>query len=86
MPRVCVTNACSHDLSDHVEDIVALPNFSMIVAHPRHKSTEGPVVPVALVSASVCVEPTSYHATLVSPKSTEWQKAMQLEYDSLTSN
>jgi hypothetical protein len=41
---------------------------------------------VALVSASVCVEPTSYQAALVSPQSAEWQKAMQLEFDSLTSN
>jgi hypothetical protein len=65
---------------------VALLNFSMMVAHPRHNSTKGPVAPVALVSASLCVEPASYQATLVNLHSTEWQKAMQLEFDSLTSN
>jgi glutathionyl-hydroquinone reductase len=41
---------------------------------------------VALVSASVCVEPASYKDALVSQESAEWQHAMQLEFDSLTSN
>jgi hypothetical protein len=63
MPRVCVTDACSSD-------------FSMMVAHPRHTSTEGPVVDVALVSSSVCVELASYHAALISPQFSEWLKAM----------
>jgi hypothetical protein len=45
-----------------MEDIMALIDFVIMVAHPRHKSTEGPVVDVALVSASFCVEPASYKA------------------------
>jgi hypothetical protein len=73
-------------MSDHVEDILPLHDFSMMVAHPRHMSTEGPAGDVALVSASVCVEPASYKAALASPQSAEWQHAMQLEFDSLTSN
>jgi hypothetical protein len=86
VPRVCVTDACSTNLSDHIEDILPLPDFSLMVAHPRHTSTEGHVSDVGLVSASVCVEPTSYQAALVSPESSEWKQAMQLEFDSLTSN
>jgi hypothetical protein len=86
VPRMCVTNACSSDISENVEDFVALRDFSIMVAHPRHKSTEGPVVPVAFVSASVCVEPTPYQAALVSPVSADWQKAMLLELDSMTTN
>jgi hypothetical protein len=38
------------------------------------------------MSASVCVEPTSYKDALVIPQSAEWKTAMQLEFDSLTSN
>jgi hypothetical protein len=86
VPRVCVTDSCEYDLSDHVDDILHVPNLSMTAAQPRHTPTEGPVGDVALVSTSVCVEPTSYHAALVSPQSAEWQKAMQPEFDSLTSN
>jgi hypothetical protein len=86
VPRVCLTDSCEADMSDHMDDILPLPDLSMMVAHPRHKCSEGPVDDVALVSASVCVEPTSYKAALVSPQSAEWQKAMQLEFDSLTSN
>jgi hypothetical protein len=67
LPRVCVTNACSPDLCDHLEEFMGLLDFSIMNAHPRHKSTDGPVAHVALVSASVCVEPVSYKATLVSP-------------------
>jgi hypothetical protein len=69
-----------------MEDILPLPDLSMMVAHPRHRCFEGPVGDVALVLASVCVEPTSYKAALVSPQSAEWKTAMQLEFDSLTSN
>jgi hypothetical protein len=69
VPRVCVTNACSPDLSDHVEDIVAIHDFSMMVTRPWHKSTEGPVVDVALVSASAYVEPASYREALGSMQS-----------------
>jgi hypothetical protein len=67
VPRVYVTNACSTDLTDHVEEIVVIPDLSIMVAHPRHKSTEGPVSDVALVSANVCVEPASYKEALISP-------------------
>jgi hypothetical protein len=38
------------------------------------------------VSAQVCVEPTSYMEALLSPQRTEWQLAMPIELDSLTSN
>jgi hypothetical protein len=69
-----------------MDDILPLPDLSMMVAHPRHKCCEGPVGDVALVSASICVEPISYKAALVSPQSAEWTTAMQLEFDSLTSN
>jgi hypothetical protein len=69
-----------------MDDILPLPDLSLMVAHPRHISSEGLVGDVALVSASVCVEPTSHKAVLVSPQSAEWQTAMQLEFDSLTSN
>jgi hypothetical protein len=69
-----------------MDDILPLLDLPLMVAHPRHKSSEGLVGDVALVSASVCVEPTSYKAALVSPQSAEWQTAMQLEFDSLTSN
>jgi hypothetical protein len=86
VPRVCVTDSCEADLSDHIDDILPLLDFSTMVANPRHKCSKGPVDDVALVSTSVCVEPTSYKAALVSPHSAEWQKAMQLEFDSLTSN
>jgi hypothetical protein len=86
LPRVCVTDSCAPDLSDHVDDIPPLPYFSMMVAHPRHTSIEGSIGDVALMSASACIEPTSYHAALVNPHSAEGQKAMQLEFDSLTSN
>jgi hypothetical protein len=86
VPRVCVTNACSTDLTDRVEEIVVIPDLSIMVAHPRHTSTEGPVSDVALVSASVCVEPASYMEALISPQCTEWQQPMQLEFASLTSN
>jgi hypothetical protein len=63
-----------------------LLDLSLMVAHPRHMSTEVLAVDVALVSASVCVDPSSYKAALVSPQFVEWQHAMQLEFDSLTSN
>jgi hypothetical protein len=86
VPRVCVRDSCESDLSDHMEGILPLLDFSMMLAHPWHKCSKGLVDDVALVSASVCVEPTSHHAALVSPHSAEWQKAMQLEFDSLTSN
>jgi hypothetical protein len=68
VPRVCVTNVCSPDLSDHGEGIVALPDFFMMVAHPRNKSTEGPVVIVALTSASVCRTGILPGNIMVSPK------------------
>jgi hypothetical protein len=48
VPRVCVTHASSPDLSDHMKD-VALHDLSMMVAHPRHKSTKGPIADVTLV-------------------------------------
>jgi hypothetical protein len=86
VPRVCVTVSCETDLSEHMDDILPLPNFSLMVTHPHHMSSEGPVGDVALVSASVCVEPTSYKVALASPQSAEWKTAMQLEFDSLTSN
>jgi hypothetical protein len=69
-----------------MDDIFPLPDFSMMVAHPRHKCSERQVGDVALVSASICVEPTSYKDALVGPQSAEWKTAMQLEFDSLTSN
>jgi hypothetical protein len=69
-----------------MDDIFPLHDFSIMVAHPRHKCSKGPVGDVALLSASICVEPTSYKDALVSPQSAEWKKAMQLEFDSLTSN
>jgi hypothetical protein len=56
MPRVCVTDSCEADLSNHIDDILPLPDLSMIVAHPRHMCSKGPVDDLALVSASVCVE------------------------------
>jgi hypothetical protein len=37
VPRVCVTDPCESNMSDHMEDILPLPDFSMMVAHPRHK-------------------------------------------------
>jgi hypothetical protein len=37
VPRMCVTNACSLDLSENLEDFVALHDFSMMVARPRHE-------------------------------------------------
>jgi hypothetical protein len=86
VPHVCVTDSCEPDLSDHADDIMPLLDFSLMVAHPRHMSTEGPAADVALVSASVCVESASYKAALVSLQSAEWQHAMQLEFDSPTSN
>jgi hypothetical protein len=86
VPRVFVTDSCEADLSDHMDNILPLHNFSMMVAHPRHKCSEGQVGDVALVSASICVEPTSYKAVLVSPQSAEWKTAMQLKFDSHTSN
>jgi hypothetical protein len=46
---------------------VALPCFSMMVARPRHESTDIHIALVALVSTKICVEPTSYHAALLSP-------------------
>jgi hypothetical protein len=73
-------------MSDHMDDILPLPDFSMMVAHPRHKCYEGPLGDVALVSASICIEPTSYKDALVSPQSAEWKTAMQLEFDYLTSS
>jgi hypothetical protein len=69
VPRVCVTDSCDTELSDHMDEIFPLPDFSMMVAHPRHKCSEGPVGDIALVSASVCVEPTSYKDAFVSPQS-----------------
>jgi hypothetical protein len=86
VPRVCVIDSCESNLSDHVDDIMPLPNFSMMVAQPRRPSSEGSVGDVALVSASVYVETTSYLTALVSQESAEWQKAMRLEFDSLASN
>jgi hypothetical protein len=69
-----------------VEEIVVIHDLSiMAVAHPRHKSTEGPVSGVALVSANVCVEPASNMEAVISPQCTEWQRAMLPEFDSLTS-
>jgi hypothetical protein len=62
MPRVCVNDSCETDMSDHMDDILTLPDFSMMVAHPRHMCSKGPVGDVALVIASICVEPTSYKA------------------------
>jgi hypothetical protein len=69
-----------------MDDIIPLPDFSMMVARPRHRCSEGHVSEVALVSASVCVEPTSYKDALVSPQSAEWTTAMHVEFDSSTSN
>jgi hypothetical protein len=86
VPRVCVTDSCEIDLSDYMDDILPLPDLSLMVAQPHHEYSEGPVGDVALVSASVCVEPTSYKDALVSPQSAEWMTAMQLEFDSLTLN
>jgi hypothetical protein len=60
IPRMFATNACSLDLSGNVEDVLALSNFFMMVARPRHKSIEGAFALVALVSTSVCVEPAFY--------------------------
>jgi hypothetical protein len=75
VPRVCVRDLCESDPSDHMAYILPLPDFSMMVAHPRHKCSEGPMYDVAFVSASVCVEPTSYKAALVSPHATRLQLA-----------
>jgi hypothetical protein len=36
VPHICVTDSCESDLSNHVEDILPLPDFSLMVAHPRH--------------------------------------------------
>jgi hypothetical protein len=44
VPRVCVIDSCENDLSDHMDDILPLPDFSVMVAHPRHKCSKGPVV------------------------------------------
>jgi hypothetical protein len=74
VPRMCVTNNCSPNLYDNVEDFVALFGFIM-VARRRHESSEAPTAVVALVLASVYVEPSSYHAALVSPKAADWQKS-----------
>jgi hypothetical protein len=63
--RVCVSNLCESDMSDHMEDILPLPDLSLLVAQPRHMSTEGPADDVALVSASVRVEPASIGTRLL---------------------
>jgi hypothetical protein len=65
---VLLTHARVTSPSTWRTSFVALHDISTMAAHPRHESTEGPVAHVALVSACVCVEPTSYHAALVSPQ------------------
>jgi hypothetical protein len=86
VPCMCVTNNCSPELSKEVEDLVALPDFSMMVGHRRHKFTAAPTTAIALVYANVCVEPNSYKDARVSPQAADWEKAMQFEFASLTTS
>jgi hypothetical protein len=74
-------------MSEDVEDFVLILDSSIMVAHRRHESSEATSVVVALVFANVFVEQISYKVALVtSPHSADGQKAMQLEFDSVTTN
>jgi hypothetical protein len=54
-------------VSEDVEDFVVLPDISIMVGHRRHESSEASSAVIALVFASVSVEPTtSYQAARVS--------------------
>jgi hypothetical protein len=85
-PRVFVVTCCDPEEGKATWNIVAQPDMATLTFGPPHVPRGTTPYDVALLSAWDGVEPTSYRVALTSAKASDWQTAMQQEYDSLIDN
>jgi hypothetical protein len=85
-PRVFVTTCCDPEEGQATKDIVAQPDVATLITRPPYLPAGATPQDVALMSARDCVESTAYRDALTSAQASDWQTAMQHEYDSLMDN